>query len=207
MPGYPVGPPSSSMICQSVENQDMEMYHSRGVGPGMDDESSSVAEGNGSSKDKGRGSYKCGRVSTIFEAFGCSTLYLSQDSSNSCWVSFVVQCGVPKKGHVCPYQPKLTRRPGEPLPEMRCAAIQVEMDEFMTLRRLNLRIQGFPESYASEPYMDDDMVVGEPARPHHSISSAPSLMMGDGPTMSSPPDLMNSPMRSSPIEDPITGAA
>ena len=36
---------------------------------------------------------------------------------------------MPKKGHVCPYQPKLTRRPGEPLPEMRCAAIQVEMDE------------------------------------------------------------------------------
>jgi hypothetical protein len=41
----------------------------------------------------------------------------------------IKQCGVPKKGHVCPYQPKLTRRPGEPLPEMRCAAIQVEMDE------------------------------------------------------------------------------
>jgi hypothetical protein len=41
----------------------------------------------------------------------------------------VVQCGVPKKGHVCPYQPKLTRKVGEPLPEMRSAAIQVEMDE------------------------------------------------------------------------------
>jgi hypothetical protein len=40
-----------------------------------------------------------------------------------------VQCGVPKKGHVCPYQPKLTRKVGEPLPEMRSAAIQVEMDE------------------------------------------------------------------------------
>jgi hypothetical protein len=32
----------------------------------------------------------------------------------------------------------------------------------MTLRRLNIRIQGFPESYASEPYMSE-MVVGEPA--------------------------------------------
>jgi hypothetical protein len=90
---------------------------------------------------------------------------------------------------------------------MRCAAIQVEMDEFMTLRRLNLRIQGFPESYASEPYMDDDMVVGEPSHPPRSISSAPPPMMGDGPTMSGPPDMMNSPMRSSPIDDPITGAA
>ena len=37
----------------------------------------------------------------------------------------------------------------------------------MTLRRLNIRIQGFPESYATEPYMSD-MVVGEPA---HSPSS------------------------------------
>ena len=58
----------------------------------------SQSGGNGA-KDKGRGSYKCGR------------------------------CGAPKKGHVCPYQPKLSRRVGEPLPEMRSAAIQVEMDE------------------------------------------------------------------------------
>ena len=71
---------------------------------------------------------------------------------------------------------------------MKSAAIQVEMDEvslflpqqnfllfpflimishpmiqFMTLRRLNIRIQGFPESYATDPAMAD-MVVGE-ARP------------------------------------------
>jgi hypothetical protein len=31
----------------------------------------------------------------------------------------------------------------------------------MTLRRLNIRIQGLPESYASEPYLND-MVIGEP---------------------------------------------
>lgn len=49
--------------------------------------------------DKGRGSYKCGR------------------------------CGVPKKGHVCPYQPKVKRRPDEPVPEMKCVSTQVEMDE------------------------------------------------------------------------------
>jgi hypothetical protein len=36
------------------------------------------------------------------------------------------------------------------------------MDEFMTLRRLNIRIQGFPESYATEPYMmAEDNVAGE----------------------------------------------
>lgn len=78
--------------------------------------------------DKGRGSYKCGR------------------------------CGVPKKGHVCPYQPKVKRRPEDPAPEMKCVSTQVEMDEFMTLRRLNLEIQGFPESYAAEPM---DMVGAE----------------------------------------------
>lgn len=59
---------------------------------------------------------------------------------------------MPKKGHVCPYQPKLKRKPDEPAPETRCAAVQVEMDEFMTLRRLNIKIQGYPESYATEPY-------------------------------------------------------
>jgi hypothetical protein len=92
------------------------------------------------------------------------------------------QCGVPKKGHVCPYQAKVKRRPDEPPPETRNAAVQVERDEvrcsvvisyplqsdfltvwlqFMTLRRLNIRIQGFPESYVTEPYMGESMVVGE----------------------------------------------
>ena len=45
---------------------------------------------------------------------------------------------------------------------MRNAAVQVEMDEFMTLRRLNIRIQGFPESYATEPFMGASMVGAEP---------------------------------------------
>jgi len=114
-----------------------------GAGTALDDDASVATEGN-NSKDKGRGSYKCGR------------------------------CGAPKKGHVCPYQPKLTRKVGEPLPEMRSAAIQVEMDEFMTLRRLNLKIQGYPESYASEPY-GEDMVVGEPHQPHSSMSALSPL--------------------------------
>eukprot|EP00980_Cylindrotheca_fusiformis_P011515 scaffold2708_cov119-Cylindrotheca_fusiformis.AAC.3 len=170
--GYPPGPPSS--ICQPVDNSDIDMYHSRGVGPPHDDDGNS-STGNRDSKDKGRGSYKCGR------------------------------CGVPKKGHVCPYQPKLSRRPGEPLPEMRSAAIQVEMDE------------GFPESYATEPYMDDDMVVGEPANPHAvpSGSSPNDPSRGDLMTDSSRPtiglqstqdhvSLLGSPIRSSPIsDDPI----
>mmetsp|Transcript_944 Transcript_944/g.1427 ORF Transcript_944/g.1427 Transcript_944/m.1427 type:complete len:378 (+) Transcript_944:2-1135(+) len=75
----------------------------------------------GSGRDKGRGSYKCGK------------------------------CGVPKKGHVCPYQPRVMRRPDEPPPETRCIGIQVEMDEFLVLRRLNLEIQGYPETYVTDP--------------------------------------------------------
>jgi hypothetical protein len=84
----------------------------------------------------------------------------------------------------------------------------------MTLRRLNLKIQGFPESYASEPYTDDDMVVGEPHP--HAVSSGPPRgdMMTGGPglTMGLPPQdsvgMLGSPIRSSPITDgPITGAA
>ena len=48
----------------------------------------------------------------------------------------------------------------------------------MTLRRLNIRIQGFPESYATEPFMGPSMVGAEPhvedaylppgsSHPHH----------------------------------------
>ena len=79
-------------FCQTTgsDNPDLDGLFQR------DEEGSQSSE---RSKDKGRGSYKCGR------------------------------CGAPKKGHVCPYQPKLSRRVGEPLPEMRSAAIQVEMDE------------------------------------------------------------------------------
>mmetsp|Transcript_7296 Transcript_7296/g.17789 ORF Transcript_7296/g.17789 Transcript_7296/m.17789 type:complete len:422 (+) Transcript_7296:124-1389(+) len=142
-----------------------------------DDGNSSVNTGGGgpNSKEKGRGSYKCGR------------------------------CGVPKKGHVCPYQPKLTRKVGEPLPEMRSAAIQVEMDEFMTLRRLNLKIQGFPESYASEP-QGEDMVVGE-AHQHSSInrmSPLPPQQQQHGDVMNA--DNGNSPSIPSSAHDQVSGA-
>ena len=95
----------------------------------------------------------------------------------------MLQCGVPKKGHVCPYQPKVKRRSGEPAPEMKSAAIQVEMDEFMTLRRLNIRIQGFPESYATDATMSD-MVVGEPRhmrRPPAMMHTADGPMIMGGP--------------------------
>jgi hypothetical protein len=62
MGGYPSGPPGA--IRQPDDNSDMDMYHSRGVGPPHDDDCNS-STGNRDSKDKGRGSYKCGRVSLI----------------------------------------------------------------------------------------------------------------------------------------------
>lgn len=90
---------------------------------------------NMNNRDKGRGNYRCGK------------------------------CGVPKKGHVCPYQPKLKRRADEPPPEMRTVATQVEMDEFLVVRRLNLEIQGYPESYTAAPMGDVGAEVHPTAPP------------------------------------------
>lgn len=102
--------------------------------------------------EKGRGSYRCGK------------------------------CGVPKKGHICPYQPKFKRRPDEPPPETRNASTQVEMDEFLVLRRLNLEIQGFPESYTSDPA---NKVGAEPHRHPPRSHAVPSP--NGPPSMQSPP--------------------
>jgi hypothetical protein len=43
--------------------------------------------------------------------------------------------------------------------------------KFLTLRRLNIRIQGLPESYATEPYMGESMVIGEP----HPLTGPPPM--------------------------------
>jgi hypothetical protein len=77
----------------------------------------------------------------------------------------------------------------------------------MTLRRLNIRIQGFPESYATDPAMAD-MVVGEVrpmstastlARPGMLVKHEQGTMMGgpeaprSSPHPSGPPPLMSEP--------------
>jgi hypothetical protein len=46
------------------------------------------------------------------------------------------------------------------------------MDEFMTLRRLNIRIQGFPESYATEPYMTAEATLAVSETMHHPIGTS-----------------------------------
>lgn len=104
-------------------------------------------------KEKGRGSYRCGK------------------------------CGVPKKGHVCPYQPKIKRRPDEPAPVLKNASTQVEMDEFLVVRRLNLEIQGYPETYCNQLQCN----VGAEPHPYatpmggRSTSTGPSPQHGHGP--------------------------
>ena len=115
--------------------------------------------------DKGRGSYKCGR------------------------------CGVPKKGHICPYQPKLKRNPNDPAPEMKCVSTQVEMDEFMTLRRLNIEIQGFPESYAAEPSDNCGTEVHPPPPPQqqHQQMTPSSQQQPHGPPPNGPPGSLVKP--------------
>lgn len=82
---------------------------------------------------------------------------------------------------------------------MKSAAVQVEMDEFMTLRRLNIRIQGYPESYATDPTMAD-AVVGECRPSPMSLSSnmpRSSMMPADVPMMGSPEAARSSPHHSS----------
>jgi hypothetical protein len=75
--------------------------------------------------------------------------------------------------------------------------LQLISVQFMTLRRLNIRIQGFPESYATEPYMAESMVVGEPAtsspHPHHHLhaSHSPPQQLMDG--LSRTPTVMSHP--------------
>lgn len=116
-------------------------------------------------------------------------MWLSALSSNQVRFHFISrQCGVPKKGHVCPYQPKLKRRPDEPPPITRCAAVQVEMDEFMTLRRLNMEIQGYPESYATASHiLADSRVVGEP----HPFAFGDSGVLSHGGLMGNEPALLS----------------
>ena len=61
------------------------------------------------------------------------------------------KCGQPKRGHVCPYQPRVVKDPTAPAVPTRNAAVQVEMDERLAVRHLSLAAQGYPESYGEIP--------------------------------------------------------
>ena len=74
------------------------------------------------------------------------------------------------------------------------------MDEFLTLRRLNIKIQGLPESYASEPYLGENMVIGEP-RPLSGPSPLPHEPLSTTPLMLSEPDALEPLRHESPVMD------
>jgi hypothetical protein len=61
------------------------------------------------------------------------------------------KCGQPKRGHICPYQPRVLRADGETPPDMKTVATQVEIDERLVVRHLHLPQQGYPESYGEAP--------------------------------------------------------
>ncbi|KAJ8607863.1 hypothetical protein CTAYLR_008901 [Chrysophaeum taylorii] len=79
------------------------------------------------------------------------------------------KCGQPKRGHVCPYQPRVIRADGESPPETRTIGVQVEIDARLVVRHLQLEAQGLPESYGEAPPGAPEMM--QPAVP----SEAPML--------------------------------
>ena len=92
---------------------------------------------------------------------------------------------------------------------MRNASTQVEMDEFLVLRRLNLEIQGFPESYTSEPLGDvgaephPPLVANSPHGPHPPPAMIRNPMMGIAPpgAMPPPPPPQQPPHNMGPMSD------
>jgi hypothetical protein len=78
------------IICQPVDGPEIDMY-SRGCGPGGhdDDDNGSMTGGN-SSKDKGRGSYKCGRVR--LKQVSCVAIYRLYSNSISLYTRPTVWC-------------------------------------------------------------------------------------------------------------------
>jgi hypothetical protein len=62
------------------------------------------------------------------------------------------KCNLPKKGHVCPYQPRFRKRDQSADLKATEQEIQCEIDPYMTLRNLDLAIQGLPESYTTNLY-------------------------------------------------------
>ena len=62
---------------------------------------------------------------------------------------------------------------------MKNAAVQVEIDELMVIRRLNLEIQGFPESYVADLPPQDNVLADSytyEQEPYKSPPFGPSSM-------------------------------
>jgi len=96
------------------------------------------------------------------------------------------KCGLPKKGHVCAYQPRLRRRDEDETIEKRSISTQVEIDPLMTVRELDLEIQGTAESY---PHLMTNTFNSDATSPSSTIPTNDDMAQGGFPsnTSSSPP--------------------
>lgn len=117
------------------------------------------------------------------------------------------KCGQPKRGHVCPYQPRVLRTEGEAPPETRTIGVQVEIDSRLVVRHLQLEAQGLPESYGEAPNQQQQQPPG--------VDIAPSSADNDmSMTSTAPQDMMSAPLSSSsaavspppPPPEPVPGA-
>ena len=88
------------------------------------------------------------------------------------------KCGQPKRGHVCPYQPRVLRADGQDAPDMKHAATQAEFDEQYVIRHLTLEDQGLPESYAVAGNVADVVAAFEAPPPPPPPPPPPSVHFG-----------------------------
>ena len=86
------------------------------------------------------------------------------------------KCGQPKRGHVCPYQPRIVRAEGEHAPDTRTIGCQVEIDSRLVVRHLQLEKQGLPESYGDAPSPQRDQLPPSDADLGISVVTEPSLV-------------------------------
>ena len=87
------------------------------------------------------------------------------------------KCGQPKRGHVCPYQPRVIRNDGEAPPETRTVGVQVEIDSRLVVRHLQLEAQGLPESYGEAPGSQPDIL------PQHDVPMPPPAIPNEAAPM------------------------
>lgn len=96
----------------------------------------------------------------------------------------VLQCGEPKKGHVCSvvlsnYKCTRCRLPKKSCtcsaPQTRSIAVQAELDDDMTTRQLDLSIQGYHDSTGSFSTFNQDVPLSNQVSWYHSIQYTISI--------------------------------
>uniref|UniRef100_A0A7S3XM67 Uncharacterized protein n=1 Tax=Heterosigma akashiwo TaxID=2829 RepID=A0A7S3XM67_HETAK len=98
------------------------------------------------------------------------------------------RCGVPKKGHVCPYQIRFKKRDQTQV-STQDAACQVELDEGLVCRMLDLGAQGLAVTYCGlrvntthGPLPDTISATGGPVPDDGAVGTSPGSAQGKAPT-------------------------